>query len=502
MALLRATEIEKVYPGVRALAGVTFDVQPGEIHALVGENGAGKSTLIKVFTGAVAADAGSLEFAGERLAGHDPRSSKSLGIAAIYQQPALFSTLTVAENLNLGAEDPRLTRRVNWRARHARAADLLSRVGASIDPRRLVSSLSMPEQQWVEIARALGTDAKLLILDEPTACLPAEQAQQLFQVLRELRAQGLGIVYITHRLEEVFALADRVTVLRDGATVGTWPINEVDTERLITAMVGRALGDLYPARQVAFDGTAEPLLRVRGLSSAASGLREISFDLRPGEILGLAGLVGSGRTELARALFGLEPVSEGEVQLRGQVLSLRHARQAVDAGIVYVPEDRRRHGIIGDLSNRANATLAVLPRLTHHGLMDTEAETSLSADLLTRLDVRTPSIYTPTGHLSGGNQQKVALARWLAAKPAVFIVDEPTQGVDVGAKAEIHRILAQLADEGAGVLLISSELNEVLGLADRVGVMREGRLVAVLERAAATPERVLSLALGQAQEVA
>jgi len=502
MPLLRAADIEKHYPGVRALAGVTFEVEAGEIHALVGENGAGKSTLIKVITGAVQPERGTLEFAGQRLTGHDPRSSKALGIAAIYQQPALFATLTVAENLSLGSEPGGLWRRIDWRARRRRAGELLTRVGAAIDPDRPVSSLSMPEQQWLEIARAIGSRAKLLILDEPTACLPEEQVRQLFEVVRGLRAEGLGLVYISHRLDELFELADRVTVLRDGATVATHRMSEVTKDDLIRLMVGRELSALFPTRSAAFDPAAPVLLGVRGLTCQASGLRDVSFELRAGEILGLAGLVGSGRTELARALFGLTPADGGQVTLAGRELAIDSPSTAIAAGLAYVPEDRRRHGIVGELSNQYNTTLATLDRMTRGGLLDTSGEERTTLELATRLDVRTPSFHTATGNLSGGNQQKVALARWLAADPAVIIVDEPTQGVDVGAKAEIHRILADLADQGKGVLLISSELAEVLGLADRVGVMSGGRLVALLDRAEATQERVLSLALGHREEAA
>ncbi len=496
MPLLRAEGIEKQYPGVRALAGVSFEVEAGEVHALVGENGAGKSTLIKIITGAVAPDGGTLYLDDQPLTDHNPQSAKAKGIAAIYQQPALFGTLTVAENLALGLESGGLWRRVDWRERRRRAAELLDRVGARIDPDALAGSLSMPEQQLVEIARALGAKARVLILDEPTACLPEGEVARLFSLLAELKASGVGLIYISHRLDELAQLADRVTVLRDGQYVTTRPMAEVDKPELIRLMVGRELS-------LDADAPARPaggaLLELRGLGCSVSGVHDVDLTIRRGEILGVAGLVGSGRTELARILFGLTPADSGTMAWDGQPVRLTTPAEAMAQGVAYVPEDRRRHGVVGPLSVTANTALTVLDKLARGGLVASAREEELSLSLGQRLDLRAASIHTEVGTLSGGNQQKVALARWLAAEPELFIVDEPTQGIDVGAKSEIHRILGDLAAAGKAVLVVSSDMPEVLAVSDRVAVMREGTVVGVLARAEATQERILELALGGAE---
>ncbi|MBI5831237.1 MAG: sugar ABC transporter ATP-binding protein [Armatimonadetes bacterium] len=498
MPLLRAADIEKHYPGVRALAGVTFEVEAGEVHALIGENGAGKSTLIKIITGAVTPDAGTLSLDGELLVDHNPQTAKARGIAAIYQQPALFGTLTVAENLALGLEGAGLWRRVDWRERRRRAQELLDRVGARIDPDALAGSLSMPEQQLVEIARALGAKARVLILDEPTACLPEGEVERLFALLAELKAAGVGLIYISHRLDELAQLADRVTVLRDGQYVTTRAMSQVDKPELIRLMVGRELSgeSNAPARPA-----GAPLLQLSGLGCAVNGVHDVDLTIRRGEILGLAGLVGSGRTELARILFGLTPADAGTMAWDGQPVRLETPAQAMAQGIAYVPEDRRRHGVVGPLSVTANTALTVLDRLAKGGLVDARREEDLAVDLGQRLDLRAASIHTTVGTLSGGNQQKVALARWLAAEPELFIVDEPTQGIDVGAKSEIHRILGDLAAAGKAVLVVSSDMPEVLAVSDRVAVMREGTVVGTLARGEATQERILALALGGAEVV-
>ncbi len=494
---LAARDISKAFPGVQALRGVTFELAAGEVHALIGENGAGKSTLIRVITGAEKPDTGTVTVDDQPLGEADPRAARTLGIAAIYQQPQLFAELTVAENLALGREPGGLLRRVDWRRRRDDARALLARVGARIDPAAKVAALSMPQQQLVEIARAIGAQAKVLIMDEPTACLPEADVAGLFGVIRELRDQGVGIVYISHRLDELFEIADRVTVLRDGEKVGTAPIGEVDRARLIGLMVGRELSAVYPARAGA---PGEVVLSARGLTCAAVGIEGVDLDLRAGEIVGLAGLVGSGRTELARVLFGLEPADGGTVTIAGRGVVLDSPAAAIAAGLAYLPEDRRRHGIVAPMGVAENVGLAVLPRLVRGPFLDTEAELRLAAEYAGRLDLRAASLHVAAGTLSGGNQQKVALARWLAAEPLVILADEPTQGIDVGAKAEIHKLLCDLADTGRAVLLISSELPEVLGMSDRILVMRGGRLVAELPRGS-SQEAVLTAALG-AQEAA
>jgi rhamnose transport system ATP-binding protein len=499
MTLLAVTGIAKSFAGVQALRGVSFDLRPGEVHALVGENGAGKSTLIKVITGAHRPDSGTIEIDGHPIVHNSPQRSRSLGIAAIYQQPALFPDLSVAENMALGFETGGLWRLIDWRARRARAQELLDRIGADIDPDAPVSELTMPEQQMVEIAKSLGGRAKVLIMDEPTASLPEHEVENLFRVVRELKAQGVGIVYISHRLDELYALADRVTVLRDGQTIGTRPMKEVERPELIRLMVGREISAIFPKRDVK---QGDVVLETRALDCSDSGVRGVSLSIRAGEILGLAGLVGAGRTELARVLFGLTPATGGGIHLNGRPVVVRTPSEAVDLGIAYVPEDRRRHGVILDLPIAANATLAILRRISKGGFLDFARERELATSYVEKLGVKTPSIDTPAGNLSGGNQQKVALSRWLATEPKVLILDEPTQGIDVGAKSEIHKLMVDLAEHGLAILMISSELPEVLGMSDRIGVMRGGALVGLLNRAEATQERVMALALGHGEGAA
>ena len=494
-ALLKLTDVSKAYDGLQALRGVSFDLARGEVHALVGENGAGKSTLIKTVTGAVVPDRGTIEVDGRPLERNDPATSRALGIRAIYQQPALFPDLTVTENIALGLEAQRGWRRVRWSRRRDRARALLERIGAEIDPETEVRRLSMPEQQLVEIARAIGAAARIMIMDEPTASLSEKEVENLFRVIRELRADGVGIIYISHRLDELPQVADRVTALRDGSLVGTHPMSRVNRAELIRMMVGREISAVFPKRAIV-PGAVR--LDVRGLSSRAEGVSDVGFDVRAGEILGLAGLVGAGRTEAARLLFGLAPKDAGEVRLDGRPIEVRSPADAVAHGIAYVPEDRRRHGVILEMSVADNATLAVLGRISSRGWLDAGREAALAAEYVDRLGVKTPSIDVPVGSLSGGNQQKVALARWLATDPKVLILDEPTQGIDVGAKAEIHRLMGDLASRGLAIVMISSELPEILGMSDRIAVMHAGRVVGVVDRAAATQESILALALGQA----
>jgi rhamnose transport system ATP-binding protein len=492
-ALLRASSVSKSFAGVQALRDVSFELRAGEVHALVGENGAGKSTLIKIITGAVQADAGTIEIDGHAITGNSPIRARQLGIAAIYQQPALFPALTVAENISLGLEGGSLWRLIDWHKRRTRARELLTRIGADLDPAMLAGSLSMPEQQMVEVARALGASARVLILDEPTASLTEREVEALFGVIRELKAQSVGIIYISHRLEELFAIGDRVTVLCDGRTVATREMKEVDERELIHLMVGRELSAVFPKRPVPM---GETLLEARALGSRTGDVSAVSFSVRAGEILGLAGLVGAGRTELARTLFGLTPADEGELLLRGQPVRIGSPAQAVASGIAYVPEDRRRHGVILEMPIAANTTLASLRRIARHGFLDFEAENDVAASFAAQLGVKTHSLFAPAGTLSGGNQQKVALGRWLATEPSVLILDEPTQGIDVGAKAEIHGLMCDLAERGMAIIMISSELLEVIGMSDRIAIMREGTIVAVLEGPEATQQKILALALG------
>ena len=491
--LLQISDVYKSFSGVQALSGVSFELRAGEVHALVGENGAGKSTLIKIITGAHQPDSGTVAVCGQIVPELDPLLARTLGIACIYQQPALFPDLTVAENLALNLERGSPWRVVNWRQRRQQSRELLQRVGARISPEATVSQLSMPEQQLVEIAGALGARARILIMDEPTASLAEQEVANLMQVIRELRGQGVGIVYISHRLEELFGIADRVTVLRDGTHVATRPMSEVNQSELIRLMVGREISAVFPKQQVPL---GDVLLETRGLCCEESGVRDVSLKVHAGEILGLVGLVGAGRTEFARTVFGLTPADSGQIVVRGRVVQIPSPAAAIQHGIAYVPEDRRRHGVILDLTVAQNTSLAILNEITSGGLLDFRRERELAASYVDQLQIKTASVDTPVGHLSGGNQQKVALSRWLATKPAILILDEPTQGIDVGAKAEIHRLMGDLARQGMAIVMISSELPEVLGMSDRIAVMRGGRIVGELPRAEATQEKILALALG------
>jgi len=512
-------KIRKSFGAVRALRGVDFEVRGGEVHALLGENGAGKSTLIKIATGAYQPDGGSIEIAGEKIERLSPTLARQKGVACIYQQPALFPDLTVKENIGLRLEGPGALKRIDWTTRRKRAEELLVRIGAEISPDAEVRALSMPEQQLVEIACALGAGAKLVIMDEPTASLTRQEQERLFTIVRDLRSAGVGVIYISHRLEEIFALADRVTVMRDGESVGTHGVREIDEAKLINLMVGREIDRLYPERghgtenaKGAVDSgdakisrretapaagrTVEPALKLRELGCAAGGVREVSFEVRAGEIFGLAGLVGAGRTELARIVFGLTPADAGEISVRGRAVTIRSPHDAMELGIGYVPEDRRRHGVILEMPLAQNATLAIHRRIFRGGWLRPAAERRLAENFIGRLAIKAPGPEVAAANLSGGNQQKVALARWLATEPKILILDEPTQGVDVGAKSEIHRIIRQLANEGLAVILISSDLPEIIGMSDRIGVMREGTLTAVLP-AGSSADAVMMAALGR-----
>ncbi len=514
--LLQLSEVTKTFGAVRALKGVSFDLRAGEVHALLGENGAGKSTLIRIITGAHRPDSGAIKLNGERVAPLTPASAHKLGIACIYQQPALFPDLTVAENIGLRLEPATALRRVNWSERRARARALLDRIGAAISPEAEVRSLSMPEQQLVEIACALGAGARIVIMDEPTASLTQKEVQLLFAVARELRASGVGVIYISHRLEEIFQLADRVTVLRDGESVGTRRVRGVpphpslspggeesglrpgegkslSESELIQLMVGREVSHIYPPAEGA---AGEVVLSLKNLNCAAGGVRAVNLEVRAGEILGLAGLVGAGRTELARVLFGITPADSGEITLDGQRVTIQSPREAVARGIAYVPEDRRRHGVILEMPIAHNMTMAIHRRIFPGTWLRFGAERQLALEFIRDLAIKTAGPEAPGGSLSGGNQQKVALARWLATKPRLLILDEPTQGVDVGAKSEIHKLIRRLAQEGLAVLMISSDLPEILGLSDRIAVMRGGTIAALLPGRSDARE-VMAAALGQ-----
>lgn len=491
--LLEAKSITKHFTGVRALQNVSFQLLEGEVHALVGENGAGKSTLIRIITGALQADSGALTVRGSLVPRIDPSIARSLGIAAIYQQPSLFPHLTVAENIALALEERNIWQKVSWKARNQRAKELIERTGTSIDPERLAGSLSMPEQQIVEIAKAIGASARILIMDEPTASLPDHEVENLFKIIALLRNEGAGVIYISHRLEEIFTIADRITVMRDGEVIATRHREETDKSALIALMVGREIAAVFPKREVAI---GEAVLELRHVGSRTVGLRDISLSVRSGEILGLAGLVGSGRTQLGETLFGLTPADSGEILLKGTPVTIGSVVDAIELGIGYVPEDRRQHGVLQDMPVTANTSIANLKLVSHLGLINSIRECDLALRYLDQLRIKAPSVYSDTGTLSGGNQQKVALARWLATDPKVLILDEPTQGVDVGAKAEIHSLMTDLAARGLAIIMISSELPEILGMSDRIAVMHQGTITGILSRQEATQQKILSLALG------
>jgi rhamnose transport system ATP-binding protein len=495
MALLDAAAITKSFAGVQALRGVSFSLSSGEVHALLGENGAGKSTLIKVITGAEKPDSGTLTVDGHLVAHHSPAAARALGIAAVYQQPALFGELTVEENIALALESASLWRRIDWRGRRRQARELLERAGADIAPQRTVNTLSMPEQQLVEIAKAIGARARILIMDEPTASLTDREVERLFRVIATLRGEGAGIIYISHRLDEVAVIADRVTVLRDGRTVATRDLKDVDRAELVRLMVGRDIQAIFPKREVPIGAIA---LEVRGLGCRAAGIHDVTFQVRRGEILGVAGLVGSGRTQLAETLFGLTPCDAGAIQLQDDVMRIESPAQAIRMRMAYLPEDRRQHGVVMEMPVAANISLANLDAVSRRGLIDDRAERELASGYVERLRIKTPSIYAETGSLSGGNQQKVAVARWLAIAPEVLILDEPTQGVDIGSKSEIHQIMVELAEQEMAIVMISSELPEILGMSDRIAVMHGGTISGILSRAEATQEKILALALGHA----
>lgn len=484
--LLQLEGLEKRFGGIQALRGVSFDLRPGEIHALLGENGAGKSTLIKILSGAYRPDSGRIVLEGVETTFASPRQAQAAGIATIYQETSLYPDLSVLENLFMGHQPVR-GGRINWAQMSARAKELLERLGMELPLRARLGDLGKARAQLVEIAKALLQQARILILDEPTAALTTRDAERLMEVVRGLRAQGVAMIYITHRLEEVFALADRVTVLRDGEVAGSARAGGFDSNWLISKMVGRAAGQLFPRNP---RPQGKPLLEVRGLSGAGL-LKEISFTVHEGEIVGLAGLVGSGRTEVARAIFGLDRREGGEILLEGKPVP-PNPQAAIERGVAMLPEDRGRQGLILPFSLGKNMTL---PLLRLGGWLDRGLEEQVFQEFSRKLDIRPPLASLAASALSGGNQQKVVIAKWLATRPKVLILDEPTQGVDVGAKAEIHRLMDDLVSQGLGILMISSELVEVLGMADRILVMHRGRLVAELPRGS-SQEDVMRAATG------
>mgnify|MGYP001435470124 CR=1 FL=1 len=485
--------IHKSFPGVRALDDVALRAGEGEVVALVGENGAGKSTLIKILSGCYRADSGEVHFAGRRLGHYGPLDAQRLGISVIYQEFNLAPPLSVAENVFVGRQPRTRLGTVAFGRLRADTQRILDSLDLPLDARRPVATLSVAEQQMVEIAKAISFQARLIVMDEPTAALTEHETAKLFGLVRRLKAQGVAVIYISHRLEEVFALADRVAVLRDGRNAGEMPIAEATAERIVRLMVGRELGEMFRREPVAQGG---PALEVRGLSRAASRVRDVSLAVRAGEIVSLAGLVGAGRTEIARAIFGVDRPDAGEVRVGGQPVAIRCPRDAIRAGLGFVTENRKEQGLFLMLAVRENMTSAGLDRLSRLAFVNARAERQLVGSMVEQLRIRTPSQEQRVAFLSGGNQQKVVLARWLALKPRVLLLDEPTRGIDVGAKAEVYALMGQLVRQGVGILMVSSELPEVLGMSDRVLVVREGAIAGELSRAQATQEAIMHLATG------
>ena len=479
--------ITKSFGGIAALKGVSFDVRPGEVHALLGENGAGKSTLIKIIAGVHKPDGGTIALAGTPTTFASPRDARRLGVATVYQELLLFPELTVAENVFLGQAPWRAWRGLDWDAMRRRARELLDSLDShDLDVDAKVGALSVANRQRVEIAKALAQDARVLIMDEPTAALADADVRQLMSVVKRLRERGVAIIYVSHRMPEIFELADRVTVLRDGAHVGTRDIGEVDEATLVSMMVGRAIDSLYPPSQ----GKAGKVLLELQNISYRDDVHDLSFQVRAGEIVGLAGLVGSGRTETALTIFGITPATSGRILLDGKAVRIDSPETARDLGIAYIPEDRGLQGLIKTQSIGDNIALAQLNRLLRGPFVDSAKALGIARNAIAQFGIRARGPEQPVRQLSGGNQQKVVLGKWLATSPRVLIMDEPTRGIDVGAKAEIHLLMRKLAGEGMAILLISSELPEVLGMSDRVLVVNSGRIIARFGSGEATPQAV------------
>jgi rhamnose transport system ATP-binding protein len=487
--VLQVQYISKSFGGVHALQDVDFAVVPGEVHAILGENGAGKSTLIKILTGFHQPDSGEIFLEGKPVHFSGTREAQQLGIAAIYQEPSLFPDLDVAENIMVGRQ-PVGRWGIDWRSMYAEATELLKRLGLAIDAHTKARDLSVAQQQVVEIARSLSINAKVLIMDEPTSSLTLREVDELFAIVRQLRDAGTAVVFISHRLEELFAVADRVTILRDGAYVGTREMAGIGTDEMIRLMVGRSLGELFPKQHVE-PGAVVLEAEGLGVEGAFSG---VSFQLRRGEIVGMSGLIGAGRTNVARAIFGTDPATAGMIKLDGKPVTIKTPDEAMALGIGYVPEDRKEHGLVLEMSIADNITLPILARFARLGWLNQGRALVQAKESSQELEVKMTGVDQKAQQLSGGNQQKVVLAKWLGTKPRVLILDEPTRGIDVGTKAAVHRLMSNLAAEGIAILMISSELPEILGMSDRVLVMREGRLIAEFSRADATQEKLMAAA--------
>lgn len=490
--VLELKGITKAFPGVKALDRVHFQLKKGEIHALMGENGAGKSTFIKIITGVHLPDEGEIILNGVRTQINSPKDAQRLGIAAIYQHVTCFPDLSVTENIFMGHEKvSKRTKRIRWSEMHEEAKLLLQELGSNLDPRTRMGALSVAQQQIVEIAKALSMRARIIIMDEPTAALTARESEELYRIAEKLRDDGASIIFISHRFEDMYRLASKVTVFRDSRYIGSWGVNEISNEALIVAMVGRQITQMFPPRRTE---PGEEVLRVEGLGKTGY-FADVSFSLRRGEILGLTGLVGAGRTEVCQALFGIANPDRGRVFLRGEEIVIRHPWDAMKAGIGYLPEDRQKQGLVLDWGIGRNITLSALDQLSRRGWVDEKKEAELAKTLGEKVQVKAQSIFDLASSLSGGNQQKVVVAKLLTAHLDVLILDEPTKGVDVGAKSAIYDMISELAAQGYGIIMVSSEMPEVIGMSDRIIVMREGRVTATLEAANIRQEEILAAAM-------
>jgi ribose transport system ATP-binding protein len=490
------TGISKSFSGTRVLHAVDFELRPGEIHALVGGNGAGKSTLMKILQGVYTADDGQIEVAGAPVEIHSPHDARALGIGMIFQEFSLVPTLSVAQNIFL-AREPRSLGLIDDRACEERVRELFAEMDERVDPRARVSDLSTGYWQLTEIAKALAQDARILIMDEPTSTLTATETQSLFTLMQKLKARGISIIYISHRMEEIFQITDRVTVLRDGRWISTEPTAQLTMERVIDDIVGKTMEAAFAWQERRVERTGAPLLEVRDLS-AGDRVHNISFSLYPGEILGIAGLMGSGRTELARAIFGIDRIDAGDVLIRGERVPIGVPDDAIAAGISLIPEDRRSQGLVLDHTVKDNLLLPMLPRLQQFGLVDDARGARIADSFVRSLQIKTTSVETPVRLLSGGNQQKVVIGKWLATDPDILIMDEPTAGVDIGAKTEILGVIRRLADAGKGVVVISSEPAELLAVSDRIVILHDGSVRRELDRREIATEEELHHAVQSA----
>lgn len=489
---LRLENVSKTFPGVNALSGVSFDVRRGEVHALIGENGAGKSTLIKVLTGVYQPDPGAvIEVEGRRMENMTALDAMRSGIIAIYQDFSLFPTLSVKENIAFVEQIEKRNRLVDWRAMERTASEALESLGVSIDLRARASTLSTAKQQLVAIARALVYDAKLLVMDEPTSALSSGEVDALFKIVRKLRDRGMAIIFISHKLDELFGIADRMTVLRDGRLIGSAPTSEMDRKKLISMMVGREISD----ERMIGKGVGDVVLEVRNISKKGN-YQNVSFKLHRGEVLGITGLVGAGRTETVLSLFGLNPPDSGEIFLEGKKVMPRSPAEAKKLGIAFVPESRQTEGLVMQQDAEGNLTLPILSSFVNRfGIINFRQRRARAQEMIKQLGIRPPYPLMQAQKFSGGNQQKIVVAKWLATNPKVLIVDEPTNGIDVGAKAEIHRLLRDLADSGIAVIMVSSELPEIFSISDRILVMRRGRITGEFDSATATQEMLMEKAV-------